>query len=125
MATTAKTIFPNILDANNITATFEVNDSVGILRIDGWIEGDKLMLETLVGNECDNRWIPVTFCCNTVSTSAPSTHMLFPIPGRYRAVLFNKDDLHITDTSHFEDVRIYFEEHPIKTDISAYFQLCC
>lgn len=125
MALKSKTIFPNTLQATNITAMFEVNDAVGILRIDGWGAGDKLILETLVGDECDNRWIPVTFCCNTVSTSAPSTHMLFPIPGRYRAVLLNKDNLHLTDPTHFEGTRVYYEEHPIKTDISAYFQLCC
>jgi hypothetical protein len=108
-----------------VTANFEIKDSIGILRIAGWQDGDKIEIETLIGNECDNQWLPVVFCCNCMSTSAPSTHMLIPIPGVYRAVLFNKDNLHLSDPNHFEDVKIYFDERVVRHDLSQYFQLCC
>lgn len=120
-----KQVFPTSIVTSNITADFSIKDSIGILRIDGWSDGDKLLIETRVGNECDNNWIPVVFCCNCMSTSAPSTHMIIPIPGVYRAVLVNKDDLHVTDDTHFENVKIYFDEYVIRHDISQYFQLCC
>lgn len=111
--------------ANNVTAMFEVNDSVGVIRIAGWQAGDTMQIEALVGKECDNQWIPVVFCCNCMATSAPSTHMLLPIPGKYRGVLINRDDAHITDPNHFDDVQIFFEAHDVKHDLGAYFQLCC
>jgi hypothetical protein len=120
-----KQIFPSPLQTANITAMFEIKDSIGILRIDGWADGDKMMIEALVGDECSNNWIPVVFCCNCMSTSAPSTHMIIPIPGRYRAVLLNRDNLHETDDTHFDGTRIYFDEYVIRHDISQYFQLCC
>ena len=119
-------IYPPIsAQASNITAPFDIKNGIGVLRIDGWKDGDKLHFETMVGNECDDNWIPVIFCCSHVSTSAPSTHMVFPIPGRYRAVLSNVDDLHIDDDTYFEDVKIYFDEYVVRHDLSSYFQLCC
>ena len=123
---TQSMIFPPISSqASNLTAPFDIKNGIGVIRIDGWGDGDKLTLEVQVGNECDNNWIPVIFCCSHVSTSAPSTHMILPIPGRYRAVLSNVDDLHIDDETHFEDTKIFFEEHVVRHDLSSYFQLCC
>lgn len=119
-------IYPPIsAQASNITAPFEIKNGIGVIRIDGWGEGDKLHIETMVGNECDNNWIPVIFCCSHVSTSSPSTHIILPIPGRYRAVLSNVDDLHLEDETYFEDTRIYFDEYVVRHDLSSYFQLCC
>ena len=116
---------PQYSTVSNLTAPFDVINGIGVLRIDGWKCNDKLHLEVMVGNECDNNWIPVIFCCNHVSTSAPSTHMLLPIPGKYRAVLSNLENLHIEDEDYFKDVKIYYDEYVTRHDLSTYFQLCC
>lgn len=126
MSATRKLIFPAETSSSNISADFFIEDAVGILKFTGLKAGDRLLIESEFGaTECDTSWIPTTFCCKQMSTSACSTHMIIPIPGKFRAVLVNEDNDHIGDPTYFEDVKITFEKHKIYHDISSFFQLCC
>lgn len=124
MATSVKKIFPNTT-SSNLTAPFNVKNGIGILRIANWSPKDRLSIEVRMGDDCDNQWIPVTFCCGTLSTSHPSTHMLIPIPGHYRGVLYNTDNEHVNDPTHFDDVKIEFEVFEVNHSVADYYQLCC
>jgi hypothetical protein len=117
-------IFPNE-QSTNITAEFDVEDSIGILKFHGLPEKSRLLIESYFGKECNTTWIPTIFCCKQMATSDCSTHMIIPLPGKFRAVLVNEDDSYITDPEFFSDTQITFERHKISHDISSFFQLCC
>jgi hypothetical protein len=119
-----KIIFPND-NSSNVTADFDIEDAIGMLKFTGLPEGSRILIESYFGKECDISWIPTIFCCKQLSTSSCSTHMLLPLPGKFRAVLVNEDDTYLTDPEFFADAKITFERHKVQHDLSSFFQLCC
>jgi len=124
MAADPKIIFPNE-NSTNVTADFDIEDSIGMLKFTGLPEGSRILIESYFGKECNVSWIPTIFCCKQLSTSACSTHMLLPLPGKFRAVLVHEDETYLTDPDFFADAQITFERHKVAHDLSSYFQLCC
>lgn len=124
MSADPKIIFPNP-NSTNITAEFDIENSIGIMKYTGLPENSRILIESYFGKECDVSWIPTVFCCKQLSSPGCSTHMLLPIPGKFRAVLVNEDDAYLTDPEFFADAMITFERHSVSHDLSDFYQICC
>lgn len=125
MAENRRIIFPSEI-TENLTHEFIIPiGQIGLLRMANLSEGDCIKFESYIGDECDGIWVPVVFCCKPLQTKYPATHMLIPIPGRYRAYMTNVKGDDDTDPTHFDDVVIEFITFESKHDLSDFYQLCC
>lgn len=93
-------------EAVNVSKSFTLQDSVAMVQIKGWQEGDCAHLEFYFGNECDGSWEPfIAGCCPETFCYCTNTFFI-QVPGKYRLVFMNEDDNHISDGSWFEDVQM-------------------
>lgn len=116
-----KYLFPS--DTPNVSNEFQLLESVGVVSFDGLQAGDCVCVEIFVGDECDGRWIPFNpTCCGQVCMAHPQNQLYLVMPNKYRLTLSNKDDMHITDPSWFENLVIFFEPVESDVDLTQYIQ---
>jgi len=111
---------------SNMTAEFENTGGIYMLQAKGLQDGDEILIEFQMGEpECDPIWIPLVDCCGQVKLVYPQTFLLLPLPMIYRAVLTDKNDLYITDPTHFSDVLVQGFRYGSNPDVSKMFHSCC
>lgn len=129
MAEEMRKIFPSEASgADNLSLDFTLNNSSGLLFIDGMSEGDCASLEVFLGDECDGEWAPFKDCCGQVTLNGGpccSNFTILPLPLKYRVVLTNEDDEHLSDPNWFEDVSIWYKKIPLQENLSQFYHSCC
>lgn len=106
-------LFPsNVVNTSN---SFSLKDDVSVITLVGMQAGDSVLVEVEVGaNECDKRWVSYNPHCCQAQFNYPQNQFFLHVPNKYRLLLTNATDLHLTDPSHFENVEIY--QTPVDSD---------
>ena len=91
------------------TSTFKLEDDIIKIQLVGLQETDCVCVETVVGTgDCDEKYIPYSpDCSGQLCYGYPQGQFFLNVPGRYRLVLSNRLDKHLTDPSWFENVEIF------------------
>ena len=91
------------------TSTFKLEDDIIKIQLVGLQETDCVCVETVVGTgDCDEKYIPYSpDCCGQLCYGYPQGQFFLNVPGRYRLVLSNRLNNHLTDPAWFENVEIF------------------
>lgn len=125
MADSKPTILKDSGENNNISIRFEVG-KVGKIVLKDMQDGDVASIEVLAYQDCDEEiWVPFTLCCGNIKVNHPTNHIFLSVPGIYRVVLTDVDDIYLTDPSRFEDVMVFYTQLNPDHSLENISNVCC
>ncbi len=114
-------IFPNG-DGSLYSTEFDLESNFGVVTVVGLQEGDSVCVEVYSGNECDGVWSEFApTCCGQMCICYPQNQIFLALPAKYRLFFSNNRDLHLTDSSHFENVEAFYKVVKSDVDLTSVF----